>query len=96
MNCENCGYPFNIYKFAYRQLRRCPKCGQMYEMKFPVGTGFIPVVLALMVSIFMTYSQGFQFIVGLSIFILVYYLIDIILKISMIYMERYEIHEIHR
>lgn len=96
MKCEYCEHTFNIFAFAYRQIRRCPECGQMYEMKFPVGTGFIPVVLALFISVFMSYNNHFTFMVGASIFILVYYVIDIIFKIGMIYTERYEMTEMHR
>lgn len=96
MKCEHCEYNFNIFKFAYRQIRRCPQCGQEYEMKFPDGTGFLPIVLALIISVLMTYRSHFTIAVGVSIFILVYYLLDIIFKISMIYTAHYEVEEINR
>ncbi|MFV0393490.1 MAG: hypothetical protein ACK5LC_03700 [Coprobacillaceae bacterium] len=96
MNCEHCEYQFNIYKFAYRQMRRCPECGQMYEMHFPTGTGFIPFIAAIIITIVMTYQNRYTFLVIASIFILLYYIIDIIFKISMIYTDHYEITEMNR
>jgi uncharacterized protein (DUF983 family) len=95
MNCERCGYSFPIYKFAYRQVRRCPKCGMTYEMKFPIGTGFFSIVIAVIITIFMPVEKP-NFLVTASIFILAYYLVDIMIKIILIYRDRYTIEEWHK
>ena len=95
MKCNHCEYPFDIYTFAYRQIRRCPECRQRYEMKFPVGTSFLPILLAFIISILMTNKNHFSISIGASIFILIYYLLDIILKIGMIYTDHFEVKEYH-
>lgn len=82
--------------FAYRQIRKCPKCGQMYDMKFLAGTGFIPVLLALVICVLLTLNVEYDLLVSAAIFILVYYFLDIGMKILFIYTDKYTMVELER
>jgi hypothetical protein len=65
-------------------------------MKFPIGTSFLPLILAFVIIIFMTYKDNFSFSLGASIFILVYYLLDVIFKMVLIYKNKYQLKQINR
>lgn len=82
--------------FAYRQIRKCPKCGQLYDMKFPTGTGFVPVLVALLICVLLTLNVEYDLLVSAAIFILVYYFLDIGMKILFIYTNHYTIEELER
>lgn len=82
--------------FAYRQIRKCPKCGHMYDMKFPAGTGSIPVIVALFICVLLTLNVEYDLLVSAAIFILVYYFLDIGMKILFIHTNYYTIEELER
>lgn len=96
MECKYCEHEFNIYMFAYRQIRKCPTCGHMYDMKFPVGTGFIPVLAALVICVILTLNIEFDFLISAALFIVIYYFLDIGLKILFIHTDRFTMEEIER
>lgn len=96
MNCKYCDHDFNIYMFAYRQIRKCPQCGQMYDMKFPVGTGFIPVLVALLICVFLTLGVQYDVLVSAALFIVIYYFLDIGMKLLFIHTGRYIMVEMER
>ncbi len=93
MNCQECDYEFNIFKFAYRSIRKCPKCGKMYDMIFPTGLTMVSIVLSLIICMLITLSASYNLAVNISIFILVYYLVDVLFKIICIYTNNYKIIE---
>lgn len=95
MKCNHCEHEFNIYMFAYRQIRKCPNCGQVYDMKFPVGTGFLPVIIGLVVCGLFAISTSYSMLVNAVVFLLVWYVIDIMMKMLFIYTNRYEIEEVN-
>lgn len=96
MKCEYCEHEFNIYSFAYRSIRKCPQCGQMYDMKFPLGTSIVPVMAAILLGVYIIMESNYGISVGVSVFILTYYILDIIIKIVLISMEKYTIVEIEK
>lgn len=96
MKCDHCDHEFNIYMFAYRQIRKCPTCGQMYDMKFPMGTGFIPVLIALLICVFLTMGIEYDVLVSASLFIVIYYVLDIAMKLLFIYTDHYTMEKLDR
>ncbi len=96
MKCDQCDYEFNIYKFAYRSIRRCPECHKMYDMIFPAGTALVSIISSLVICWLITMNIQHEFIVNVAIFILVYYLFDIIFKIILICSNKYEIVEFRK
>ena len=93
MFCD-CGYEFKAVKFAYNNKQRCPKCGKVYQISFPSGVGFIPIFIAFFPALYMVMVLKYQLMVGLSIFILCYWAIDIIMNILLIYFDKYILQEV--
>ena len=89
MKCHHCDHEFNIFVFAYRPIRRCPSCKTIYEMKFPLLFNLIPLIIAAINGLFTNNT----FWIDVAIFIVIYYIIDIGLKIFVIYHNRYTIIE---
>lgn len=96
MKCNYCDHEFNIYMFAYRQIRKCPECGQMYDMKFSAGTGFLPVLAALLICVFLTLGVHYDLLVSAALFIVIYYFLDIGMKLLFIHTGRYTMVEMER
>ena len=96
MQCSNCGHEFKPNSFAYKARQRCPECGTIMQIQCPPGIGFIPVIIAFIVAVYVVTVIGYDLIVGLSIFVLVYWPIEIIMDLILIYFDQYQLHELDR
>ena len=85
MYCSNCNHEFKAASFAYKARQRCPECGTLMQIQFPSGMGFIPIIVAIL---------QFDLLVGLSVFILVYWPIEVIMNILLIYFDKYRLYEV--
>ena len=94
MKCRHCSYEFNDSSYAYKSRQRCPKCGTIYQIHFPSGVGFIPAIISVVPALYMVLGLKFSILVGLSVFILFYWPIDIIMNIILIYKNQYNLEEI--
>ena len=61
---------------------------------FSSGVGFIPIVIAFIPALYMVTILRYAFIVGLAVFVIFYWAIDIIMNNILIYLGKYEIEEI--
>ncbi len=95
MRCRYCDYEFKDASFAYKGRQECPECHTVYQIHFPSGVGFIPIIIAFIPALYMVTTLKYQFMVGLAVFILFYWSIDIIMNILLIYFDQYELEEIH-
>ena len=95
MRCRYCDYEFKDASFAYKGRQECPECHTVYQIQFPSGVGFIPIIIAFIPALYMVTTLKYQFMVGLAVFILFYWSIDIIINILLIYFDQYELEEIH-
>ena len=95
MRCRYCDYEFKDASFAYKGRQECPECHTVYQIPFPSGVGFIPIIIAFIPALYMVTTLKYQFMVGLAVFILFYWSIDIIMNILLIYFDQYELEEIH-
>ena len=64
------------------------------QIQFPSGMGFIPIIVAILPAVYMVSVLQFDLLVGLSVFILVYWPIEVIMNNILIYLGKYEIEEI--
>lgn len=94
MKCRYCDYEWKDSSFAYKGRQECPQCHTVYQIHFPSGVGFIPIVLAFIPALYMVTALKYQLIVGLAVFILFYWSIDIIMNMLLIYFDQYELEEI--
>lgn len=91
MKCNHCSYEFDIKKFAYRNIRRCPTCHTMYEMIFPKHLFYISLGLSLVLSIV---SNIVLPIYGsVMVFFISYNVIDIGMKLYYMKQNDYQIKE---
>ena len=93
MHCSNCNHEFKATSFAYKARQVCPVCGTVMQIQFPSGMGFIPIVIAFLPAVYMVSVLQFSLIVGLSVFVLVYWPIEIIMDILLIYFDQYRLYE---
>ena len=60
----------------------------------PSGMGFIPIIVAILPAVYMVSVLQFDLLVGLSVFILVYWPIEVIMNILLIYFDKYRLYEV--
>lgn len=94
MNCSNCNYKFKDSSFVYKARQRCPECGTIMQIQYPSGVGFIPVLIAIFPAVYVASVLEFDFIVAASIFILVYWPVEFIMNILLIYFDKYRLYEV--
>ena len=94
MRCYHCSHEIKDSAFAYKGRQECKECHSIYQIHFPSGVGFIPVVIAFIPALYMVTILRYAFIVGLAIFVIFYCAIDIIMNNILIYLGKYEIEEI--
>ena len=94
MYCSNCNHEFKAASFAYKARQRCPECGTLMQIQFPSGMGFIPITVAILPAVYMVSVLQFDLLVGLSVFILVYWPIEVIMNILLIYFDKYRLYEV--
>ena len=80
--------------FAYKGRQECKECHSVYQIHFPSGAGFIPIIIAFIPALYMVTSLRYSFVVGLAMFVLFYWAIDIIMNHILIYLGKYEIEEV--
>lgn len=56
--------------------------------------GFIPIIVAILPAVYMVSVLQFDLLVGLSVFILVYWPIEVIMNILLIYFDKYRLYEV--
>ncbi|WP_294578004.1 hypothetical protein [uncultured Thomasclavelia sp.] len=96
MECSNCGHEFKPSSFAYKARQKCPECGTIMQIQFPPGIGFVPIIIALIVGLYVVMVAGFDLIVGISVFVLVYWPVEIIMDLILIYMGQYRLYELEK
>lgn len=94
MNCTNCNHQFKASSFAYKARQVCPQCGAVMQIQFPSGMGFIPILIGFLVGVYMVSVLRYTFIVGLSVFVLVYWPIEVIMNNFLIYYGKYRLYEV--
>ena len=94
MRCYHCSHEIKDSAFAYKGRQECKECHSIYQIHFPSGVGFIPVVIAFIPALYMVTILRYAFIVGLAIFVIFYWAIDIIMNNILIYLGKYEIKSI--
>lgn len=90
IDCPNCTHQFKKHSFVYHKIQTCPECQSRVVINFPYGSGFVPIILALLPSLYV-YSAGQGILVVISCMILFYWLFDIIMNNIFIHMGYYEI-----
>ena len=94
MRCYHCSHEIKDSAFAYKGRQECKECHSIYQIRFSSGVGFIPIVIAFMSALYMVTILRYAFIVGLAVFVIFYWAIDIIMNNILIYLGKYEIEEI--
>ena len=94
MRCYHCSHEIKDSAFAYKGRQGCKECHSIYQIHFPSGVGFIPIVIAFIPALYMVTILRYACIVGLAIFVIFYWAIDIIMNNILIYLGKYEIEEI--
>ena len=94
MRCYHCSHEIKDSAFAYKGRQECKECHSIYQIHFPSGVGFIPIVIAFIPALYMVTILRYAFIVGLAVFVIFYWAIDIIMNNILIYLGKYEIEEI--
>lgn len=94
MRCTNCNHEFKASSFAYKARQICPECGTIMQIQFPSGVGFIPMIIAFFPALYVITTLQYSLIVGISIFILVYWPIEIIMDILLIYYNKFDFYEV--
>ena len=81
MRCYHCSHEIKDSSFAYKGRQECKECHSVYQIHFPSGAGFIPIIIAFIPALYMVTS-------------LRYWAIDIIMNHILIYLGKYEIEEV--
>lgn len=94
MRCYYCDHEIKNENFASKARQECKECHTVYQITFPSGVGFIPIVLAFLVALFVYTTYSLSLLVSLSVFVIVYWSVDIIMNNILIYLGKYEITEV--
>ena len=89
MRCYHCSHEIKDSAFAYKGRQECKECHSIYQIHFPSGVGFIPIVIAFIPALYMVTILRYAFIVGLAIFVIFYWAIDIIMNNILIYLGKF-------
>ncbi len=96
MHCSNCNHEFKPSSFAYKARQKCPECGTIMQIQFPSGIGFLPIIIAFIVAVYVVTVIGYDLLVGISVFVLVYWPVEIIMDLILIYTGQYRLYEFKR
>ena len=53
MRCYHCSHEIKDSAFAYKGRQECKECHSVYQIHFPSGVGFIPIVIAFIPALYM-------------------------------------------
>ena len=53
MRCYHCSHEIKDSAFAYKGRQECKECHSIYQIHFPSGVGFIPIVIAFIPALYM-------------------------------------------
>ena len=94
MRCYHCSHEIKDSSFAYKGRQECKECHSVYQIHFPSGAGFIPIIIAFIPALYMMTSLRYSFVVGLAMFVLFYWVMDVNMNHILIYLGKYEIEEV--
>ncbi|MFQ6794065.1 MAG: hypothetical protein ACLRT4_15005 [Thomasclavelia sp.] len=66
------------------------------QIQFPSGIGFLPIIIAFIVAVYVVTVIGYDLLVGISVFVLVYWPVEIIMDLILIYTGQYRLYEFKR
>ncbi|WP_296877872.1 hypothetical protein [Thomasclavelia sp.] len=66
------------------------------QIQFPSGIGFLPIIIAFIVAVYVVTVIGYDLLVGISVFVLVYWPVEIIMDLILIYIGQYRLYEFKR
>lgn len=66
MRCYHCSHEIKDSSFAYKGRQECKECHSVYQIHFPSGVGFIPIIIAFIPALYMVTSLRYSFVVGLA------------------------------